>query len=311
MKNRIIIPASAILIRDKLCKVTFNLKSIGYYEYVINYGGVYFIHNKILNTYYVGSTNNYWERFFHRGHNYRGLFNRNEFYITDSNINDFEFIILINSHKYNYKFMEERYINLLKSYSSKFGYNNNRTGRSFKDTGNCGGFWITNGIVDKLHYDIDNIPSGFKFGRMKNSNVCNFIEWYDKSLISRNYKSEKLTLIVNKAEFNQNVASKSNAIWSVICGLRKYYNIELILTTDGTKYKFMSKLKSKIDIINNYFDRKIEYNFDSSTSIINLSINKLELINLGVTGSRTNTDKNITNLLRILLNDYRCNLDIV
>ena len=130
-------------------------------------------------------------------------------------------------------------------------------------------------------------------------------------MISRNYKSEKLTLIVNKAEFNQNVASKSNAIWSVICGLRKYYNIELILTTDGTKYKFMSKLKSKIDIINNYFDRKIEYNFDSSTSIINLSINKLELINLGVTGSRTNTDKNITNLLRILLNDYRCNLDIV
>lgn len=261
-KNRIVFPASLILIDGQLIEVRKRLESADLYDAVLN-RGVYLIRNKLTNKYYVGSTDHYWERFFHRGHNYRGHYRRNDGIITHDNVEEFEFILLtwtFNLPIDEIRKLERRIILFLKSYLPEYGYNRSRNGQSFKHGGNEGGFWINNGMDNKFIYDDEipegwsrgmfrgklitnldgvtlnwksrTLPEGFYPGQRNTSGTKRLLEFIDPALLDRNKEIDSLDLLeitLGYKEIRNNLGEVAFVVNQCKDVLEYFYNIKILI----------------------------------------------------------------------------------
>lgn len=243
MKNRIIIPAEIIYrnvrYTDDINKWLKNHYHNGksYYNIIIGEYGVYLIHNKIENKYYVGSTQSYYQRHLTLGHDscWRVRVARTKFcyFMNENNIKDFELILLPNKEDTESRLKREtRYIRFLQSYKPEYGYNICKNSKGGNGTG--GHRWVTNNDIDLLIKIEDPTPDGFFPGQKRQSWVRNFFEKYNWDWRLRNPNSEEIIL---KFKDRRELLSCTNArtlkagsryIASLIRNLDYLYNIKIV-----------------------------------------------------------------------------------
>lgn len=242
MKNRIVVEGTLVFnIDNKIILKELRsrfINGISYLDYIKS-PGVYFIHNKVTNKYYVGSSVNMYYRVIslhistsHRPQIYRYHSHR---FLTENNLDEFE-VIFLRSDINNIRIKEERYIKLLESFKLEYGYNLTKSGTfgaPVRNTNIKDKTWVTNcnGINFCIEKD-EEIPEGFYPGRRNKSNVKVFFDTYNPELRNRNSKSELLKIklprnYVFKLDF-WSWRSCSMHIHKMIDNLKKFYNIELV-----------------------------------------------------------------------------------
>lgn len=199
------------------CKECFNLRFSEMKDYVelhkdiLCQKGVYALINKKEDKIYVGSTvTSLGERLFINGSSHAFMFRRNKHrFINNDNIEDFECLIL-EYGKIDVRDLEKKYVMILKSCESEYGYNLTTTGGFGSKLGNKTGIknlvvqtnklWVTDGVSKSFKIDgIENIPKGYYPGNFGISYCKNLNDEYH-ILDNRNHQSDPVIMQITRSE---------------------------------------------------------------------------------------------------------------